>query len=500
MYLSKSRYVRFRGCPKAAWLDVNRPGLAAADESAKARMETGNEVGELARHLFGESVNVTETREDGRPDLARMMENTRREMEKGTAVICEAAFAWEGLYCAVDLLRRDGDGWAIYEVKSSTDPMQETYLWDVSYQAYVLEKCGIRVTAVYLVCIDSRYVFHGQLDLSAFFRITDRTEEARAGQEDVRRTLAEAEGVLSSPREPGTGIAEGCRGCDYFGYCTAGLPSPNVFGLYRITMKKALEYYRRGVVSYEDLLGDGTIRNAIQLRQIGHALEEKGTYTEPEKIRAFLDTLSFPLYFLDFETMQPAVPFCEGTRPYAQIPFQYSLHILERPGGELIHREFLAESGPDPRRDVAEALCRDIPVNVCVTAYNKAFECTRLRELAEAFPEMGEHLRNIADNIRDLLEPFQKGAYYNRAMGGSFSIKSVLPAIYPGDPELDYHRLEGVHNGGEAMSLFPRIRDMGGEEKRAARECLLRYCELDTLAMVRVWEALVKAADAPGPD
>lgn len=154
----------------------------------------------------------------------------------------------------------------------------------------------------------------------------------------------------------------------------------------------------------------------------------------------------------------PVIPKYIGTKPYAQIPFQYSLHYIETEGGELKHREFLAESGTDPRRKLAEQLCADIPMNVCVTAYNKAFECTRLKELAETFPDLAEHLLNIRDNIVDLLVPFQSGYYYNRAMGGSFSIKSVLPAIFPDDPELDYHNLEGVHNGGEAMTIFPKIK------------------------------------------
>ncbi len=134
-------------------------------------------------------------------------------------------------------------------------------------------------------------------------------------------------------------------------------------------------------------------------------------------------------------------------------------------------------------------------MNVCVTAYNKAFECTRIKELAETFPDLAEHLLNIRDNIVDLLVPFQSGYYYNRAMGGSFSIKSVLPALFPDDPSLNYHNLEGVHNGGEAMTIFPKIKDMPPEEAQKARHNLLKYCELDTYAMVKVWEKLREAVD-----
>ena len=223
-------------------------------------------------------------------------------------------------------------------------------------------------------------------------------------------------------------------------------------------------------------------------------LQDKGTYVDKEAIRDFLDTLSYPLYFLDFETMMPVIPKYIGTKPYQQITFQYSLHYIEEEGGELKHKEFLAESGPDPRRALAEQLCKDIPMNVCVTAYNKGFECRMIKELAEAFPDMADHLLNIRDNIKDLLDPFRGGYYYNKAMGGSFSIKSVLPAIFPDDPALDYHNLEDIHNGSEAMNIFPAIEFMEPEEKEKTRRNLLKYCELDTYAMVKVWEELTRVA------
>ncbi len=136
----------------------------------------------------------------------------------------------------------------------------------------------------------------------------------------------------------------------------------------------------------------------------------------------------------------------------------------------------------------------DIPMDVCVTAYNKAFECSRIKELADAFPDLAEHLLNIKEHIVDLLIPFQSGWYYNRAMSGSFSIKSVLPAIFPNDPELNYHNLEEIHNGSEAMSAFPKLALMTSEERERSRHNLLRYCELDTFAMVKVWQELVKVA------
>ena len=213
-----------------------------------------------------------------------------------------------------------------------------------------------------------------------------------------------------------------------------------------------------------------------------------------DAIKAFLSHLSYPLYFLDFESFQPAVPPYDDCKPFMQIPFQYSLHYIEREGGELKHKEFLAYPGADPRRALAERLCEDIPMDVCTTAYNMAFEKTRIKDLAALFPDLADHLMNIHDHIQDLMVPFQRRDYYCRAMQGSYSIKYVLPALFPDDPALDYHSLEGVHNGGEAMDTFKKMAAMNPEELETWRQHLLKYCGLDTFAMVKVWEKLNEAA------
>ena len=497
MYLSKSIYVNVWRCPKGAWIGKYHPEWIEVTDAQQARFDTGHEVGELARGLFGSFVDVTAYKEDGTLNKSEMIRRTAEEMEKGTPVICEAAFSYEGLYCAVDLLRKDGDGWKLYEVKSSSH-LQDYYTADVSYQKYVLEHCGVKVTGVYLVHIDTSYVLgeDGVVDPAGYFKINDLWEEAsREREETVPDVLQTAERVLACADEPSAEMTEACVGCDLFGCCFRDLPERNVFDLYRLAKKKMVEYYHQGLISYEQLEEAGVIKNKTQMRQIDYWLRDKGVHAEKEPLRDFLGKLTYPLYFLDFETMAPAIPLYPGTRPFQQIPFQYSLHYAEHEGGELQHREFLAESGPDPRRAVAEAICRDIPANVCVTAFHKSTECGILQKLAEQFPDLAEHLNAVAGNIADLLTPFQSGWYYRKEIGGSFSIKSVLPAICPDDPELDYHGLEGIHNGTEAMSKYPKMKDMEPEEREKIRRSLLAYCRLDTLAMVKVWEELKRAAE-----
>ncbi|MGN0450999.1 MAG: DUF2779 domain-containing protein [Acutalibacteraceae bacterium] len=500
VYLSKSKYCGLWQCPKIAWLRKYKPQEVTVDASVESRMEAGNVVGDLAMGLFGDFVEVTAYDGD-KLNLSKMIGDTKTEMEKGTEVICEASFQYNGLYCAVDILKKENGGWAIYEVKSSTkheDSIDDkpVYIADIAYQKYVLENCGVNVTGTYLVCLNKDYVFDGILDMNKLFVISDVSDEIKPEEVNIKANLSIAERLLTSDKEPEIDIHENCKNpylCGFWNYCTKHIPDPSVFKLYRMPFKKKIDHYRHGRVKYEDLLLSGDVTNPKQLRQMLYYLSEQGDYIDKDGIRDFLNTLSYPIYFLDFETIQPVIPEYVGTRPYAQIPFQYSLHYIEYEGGPLLHKEFLAESGTDPRRRIAERLCEDIPMNVCVTAYNKTFECTRLKELADYFPDLADHLLNIKENIIDLLVPFQSGYYYNKAMGGSFSIKSVLPALFPDDHSLDYHNLEQIHNGGEAMTIFPQIKDMPPEEQQTTRRNLLKYCKLDTYAMVKVWEKLNEA-------
>lgn len=230
--------------------------------------------------------------------------------------------------------------------------------------------------------------------------------------------------------------------------------------------------------------------NPKYLEQIDFEINNKEDKIDKENIQDFMNTLTYPIYFLDFETFQQSIPEFDEVSPYMQIPFQYSLHYIEKENGELKHKEFLAESGTDPRRKLAERLVHDIPKNVCVTAYNMGFEKGVIKKLAELYPDLSAHLLNIRENIKDLMIPFSQRYYYTKAMQGSYSIKYVLPALYPNDPELDYHNLPVVHNGGEASDTFLSLIGKPKEEQERLRNGLLVYCKLDTYAMVKVWEKL----------
>ena len=485
--LSKSKYCSAVQCPKMLWMKTFKPELFDNSVMKESVLETGNKVGDLAMNIFGDYTEVEYSE-----DLTKMLDDTKKLIENGTKVICEASFTFDGLFCAVDILKNNGNNEVeIYEVKSSTE-IKDIYVHDVSYQNYVLENLGYHVTRICLVYINNEYVRHGELDLDQLFNIDDLTAEAKANYELVQENAAYFKKYLEQEDEPTMDIGEHCfkpYPCGFWGFCSRNLPQPNVFDI--ANMRKKFKLYKDGIVSYEQLEASNEL-NDKQRMQVEWELFDKPAFIDKQFVKEFLDGLSYPLYFLDFESYQSAIPPYDDSKPYEQIVFQYSLHYILEEGGELYHKEFLAYPGEDPRRKLAEQLCEDIPLNVCTTAYNMAFEKTRIKGLAEIYPDLADHLMNIHDHIQDLMIPFQKKMYYEKSMEGSYSIKYVLPALFPGDPALDYHNLEGVHNGGEASATFASMETMDKEELEMWRKNLLKYCCLDTYAMVKVWEKMIE--------
>lgn len=502
--LSKSKYTTYCQCPLALWFSVHHPEFASpADEASQARMAMGQKVGKLAQTFLGPSVDVTVLGADGHPDLAAMIGRTRELLaDPSVENICEASFEWSGNYCAVDILHRVADGWAIYEVKSSSgsdDPKKNKpadlskYAIDIAYQKYVLEQCGLHVSATYLVRLNSDYVRGAELDLKALFHLTDMA--ALVG-EHMPLVAANVKAAQALSAQPDVEVGTQCKKpyeCRFYHHCFGDQPDDSVFTLYRMPFSKKLELFREGKLRLADLDPEDA---STMIRQIQLSTYLFGEQIDRAGIRTFLsEKIRYPLYFLDFETVQYAVPEFPDSKPYQQIPFQYSLHYIEEPGGELKHTEFLGDGITDPRRALAEQLVSDIPLGACSTAFNMTFERMVIKGLADLYPDLAPHLLDIREHMEDFLVPFRSGYFYRDDMRGSFSIKKVLPALFPGDPELDYHNLPGsVHNGGEAMTIYPKLAAMTPEERDAARLSLLQYCHLDTLAMVRVWEKLVEVS------
>lgn len=489
MTLSKSLYTRAIQCPKSLWLKkYSSEVLSPPDATALARFETGNIVGDLACALFpnGREIPYLEN------NFAGMAELTREWMDEGLEYIYETTFIHEGIVVMVDVLRVTPEGVEIYEVKSSSE-VKDIYLHDVSIQRYVIESLGHTVTNCYVVHIDTSYVRANELDLSALFTIADVSGAVDALMSGVPTKLSEFEAHLADrENEPAIEIGKHCKNpyeCDAMHYCWKVqriIPDYSVFNIFNLGSKNQVELYNQGIVRIEEI-PDSYKMTPIQQQKVDNWKSQR-TYIDREAIAEFLSTLTYPIYHLDFETFQQAVPQWIGISPYQQIPFQYSLHI-EHSDGSLEHQEFIAPAGADPRYALAQQLTQDIPDNVTVLAYNMSFEKGVIEKLAQSFPNLSERLKSIIPNIRDLMVPFQKGHYVTPSMNGSYSIKYVLPALVP-EMAQAYKELDGVQNGGEAMNAYAGLAMMEAEEQEQIRIALLKYCKLDTLAMVKVHQKL----------
>ena len=421
-----------------------------------------------------------------------MIEKTQEVLKNKPNIIAEASFNYNNNFCSVDILKKDKDNYEIYEVKSSTE-IKDIYIDDISYQVYILKKLGYNITKASIVYINSKYIFKDKLELNKLFNIEDVTDKAFNKQDEIQNKIEEINNMMESKLEPNIDIDIHCTKpypCPFFKYCTKYIEEPNIFKIRRMTNSKKFKLYHEGKYKYEELLKED-IDNKFK-QQIEFELYNKEPYINKEEIKKFLDTLSLPLYFLDFETYQDSIPRYNGVSPYMQIPFQYSLHILDK---ELKHKEFLSEPDIDPRRKLAESLINDIPLNVCTLAYNMSFEKTVIKNLANLYPDLSDHLMNIHDNMKDLMIPFKDRDYYVKEMEGSFSIKYVLPALFPNDPSLNYHNLDLIHNGSEAMNGFANMGKLEKQEQLKLRNSLLKYCELDTYAMVKIYEKLKELVD-----
>jgi len=483
MNLSKSKYCNGIQCKKMLWLDKYKPE-EKSESNNESILENGNFIHEIARYLFGEHVNI-----EFSENLSEMIKNTYLTIESyKDIVITEASFNYNNNFCSVDILKKNNDSYEIYEVKSSTT-LKEVFIKDASYQYYVLTSLGLNVTKCSIVYLNRNYTRHGPLNLEKLFIKHDITDDVIALKEKVKDNIDAINQYMENESEPKDDIGEYCftpYSCPFFKYCTRNIKENNVFDIASMNYAKKIAYYKKGIYQFEDLIKEDLKED--YKKQIEYEIYDKEDYIDKENIKEFMNTLKEPIYFLDFETYQIPIPLYDGLKPYSQIPFQYSLHILE--DGNLSHKEFLSEAGIDPRRGLAERLVEDIPLNVCTLAYNMSFEKTVIKKLAEIFPDLSEHLMNIHDNVKDLMIPFQNKWYYTKNMRGSYSIKFVLPSLFPDDESLNYHNLDLIHNGSEAMSSFADLPNKSEEEQVYIRERLLRYCELDTYAMVKIYEKL----------
>lgn len=481
--ISKSSYIRGLQCVKSFYLNFyHKQFNIERDEQDTKKFEIGQDVGKYAQQLFPGGVDCGY---ELTKDRAKSAELTRNAITDGNNVIYEAAFEYDGLLCFADILVKDGNEWLIYEVKSSTS-VKDYYISDLSFQYYVISN-NIPVKNALIVCLNNQYVREGEIDIKKLFVMESILEQAMELNDDVKLNSDEYKKVTESKKLPQIKIGKQCDDpftCDFKGYCWKDIPEYSVFDIQNMRGKQ-FELYDRGIVEIKDIPKDFNL-NDKQQTEVDSYLNNTD-FIDKTAIKDFLRRISYPLYFLDFETFNSAIPEFDNTRSYQQILFQFSLYYKALPDSEAIPYAFLAEPASDPRKAFAEDLIKMTEKPGMIMVYNAGFEKSRINELARDFPEYDTQLNNINSRIVDLMEPFRQKVYYKPEMKGSYSMKAVLPSI---NPEYSYDNLN-VKEGSEAGSEFLRMRSITDKlEIEQIRKNLIDYCNRDTYGMVVILEEL----------
>ena len=484
-WLSKSTFIRSLKCQKALYLNKFHKDLRdEISEAQQAIFDQGTEAGELAQDLFPGG-------KDASPefywDFGPSIQKTQQWIQEGVGAIYEAAFQYEGVLAALDIFVQKNGKYYAYEVKSSTS-LKEVYLDDAALQYYVMKMSGYEPEEMFVVYINRDYKRGEELDIQQLFTIESVQEEVMKRQSDIPKWIAEAKHTLSQDKVPDIGIGRHCTkpyDCDFLGHCWKHIPDNSVLGL-RYGGKKKWKLYDQGILLMKDIPKDFDLSKAQELQVRG--IKENYTHQEDKKIRKFLSSWIYPLYFLDFETFSFAIPPYPQSRPYQQLPFQYSLHIIDSPESELEHTAFLANpTSKDPRIPFTDQLIKDLKHEGSIIVYNKSFEKGRIKDLIKDFPQYTEALEAIKDRMVDLMKPFQKQWYYEPQLNGSYSIKKVLPTLVPG---ISYDDLD-ISKGDQASRVYTeRVLGKSNGDWDKVEKQLLAYCKMDTLAMVKIWEAL----------
>ena len=481
VYLSKSLFIKGLQCHKMLFLQKNCPELKdEISDSQEAIFAGGRDVGILAWELFPGGVEIPYEGLSHQEQL----DLTQQKINEGQKTIYEATFSQHGVFVKVDILHKGKTGWNIYEVKASTK-VKDVHIDDVSVQYYVVSGTGLPVSRTYVVHINNKYIRKGDIEVDKLFSKEDLTEDVIEKQLAVKTEIEKQKQMLQD-KEPIISIGPHCDNpytCDFHGHCWADVPEDSVFDIRGRGIDR-FSLYNDGYLSMYDVPKDRL--KPDHLMQIEYN-RDKLVKTDQKAVQTFLKKLKYPLAFFDFETFMSAVPPYDGIKPYQQIPFQYSLHILEKPDGKLQHHEYLARPRQDPRDDLTNNLVNQMPDKGSVLVYNQSFEIGILKNLAELFPQQKKKIENIINNVVDLMAPFKNRDIYHWQMNGSFSLKAVLPAMVP---ELSYEHLD-VSDGGMAMEAYAAMNQTDDKKEIARiRKNLLEYCKMDTLAMVEIIKKL----------
>lgn len=442
--LSKTTYMYGLQCTKRLYMNKFHKTLAnEEDEITQSIFQTGTYVGELAQELFPNGVNA-QGDEEFHSDFTVLK---TAELLLASNIIYEAAFIYNDVICAVDILVKKGDEYYAYEVKSTTK-VKPQHIEDAALQYYVLKNCGLKIADFSIVHFNSSYVKFGTINIDKLFKATSVLEEVGDKQNAIETNIEAMKLLLKQSEIPIKEMGKQCYtpyDCNFSRHCKSLLP----------------------IVEAIEVIPD----NSIQV--------ENNLWND------FTSAIQYPLYYFDFETIMYGIPVFDYSRPFQQIPFQYSLHVQNELVGNTMHFEFLGNGNDDPRETLIEQLIIEIGTVGSIFVWNVTFEKDVLKKLAIDFPQYAVEINAIIDRLVDLMPPFRPNkTVFSEAFNGSYSIKKVLPVVVP---ELSYNDLI-IQEGGTASFKYGQMNNLNEAEKEILRKDLLDYCKRDTFAMVRIFD------------
>ena len=474
MALSKSRLVAAEQCHKRLWLEAHQPGMRVFSAATQERFRQGHLLGGIAQELFGPGKLIGH-----QEDLSKAVTATQEVLKSpGPVTLFEAAFVHDGVLVRADVLTRDSHGQhGLIEVKSSTS-VKEEHHFDTGIQCWVIESAGLRLQSIELAFINNQFVYQGDGKYEGLVTKKSIDKEVRALLPLVPERVKAAHKVVAGP-EPDVKTGPHCHkpyDCAFYGHCSKGDPAFPVWWIPRVSESRLKELFTRGIRDVAAIPADITFTDNQQ--RVVDATVKKQIFVDQPSLRSIVD-LQYPRFYLDFETVSFAVPIWAGTRPYEQLPFQFSC-VIEQANHEILIESWLAQDKQPPMRAFAEALIRTLGTEGPVIVYS-GFENTRLKELAGRYSDLAPSLEAIRTRLFDLRKPVTAG-YYHPDMVGSYSIKDVLPTV---SRDLGYAGLKVVTDGTAASAAYIKILDEStSEEERAAlAKELIEYCNVDAQAM-----------------
>jgi hypothetical protein len=494
MILSKSSYLTYLKHPAWLWLLANDPEIIPKpDADTLAIFASGHRFEEYAEQLFYDGYTLGYT-VDGHFDwklYQSLPERTTEALNSDHTVLFQGRVEVDGLTCIFDVLERTAMGtFNLYEIKSSSSAKRE-HEYDLAFQTYVLEKVGITVDKIAVIHVNSEYVRNGEVDPKQIADETDVTNAVRALMAETAENIAKALAVmvLSEMPDPSPRFARNGAFYEWLSIYEAivgEFPPYSIYHLAGVGARKIGELEDIGVTLINDIPEEFALTSR-QLSQV-QAVKRNQQHIDHERIEQFINTIQYPLYFLDYETFSGVIPPFDNLRPYQQVPFQYSLHIIELPDAEVQHKEYLHTENTLPVYNLLAQMVQDIGPDGTVLVWHESFEKGRNVEMASLAPEYNAFLYNLNDRIIDLKTPFAEEWFVDKDFFGSASIKDVLPVLAP---DLTYKDLN-IRDGNTAQRVWMELIQQGlhQDKREGILNDLRQYCELDTFAMVRIWKYL----------